>query len=90
LDLFAYIAAFSGSGNSAEWEKADPAVLNRQLKVLWLGCGTEDAAFRPVKAMDDLLTTKKVTHVFNPSGGAHSWPNWQVYLSKYTPLLFRN
>jgi enterochelin esterase family protein len=24
LDLFAYIAAFSGGGNRAEWEKADP------------------------------------------------------------------
>lgn len=90
LDLFAYVAAFSGGGNRAEWEKADPAVLNRQLKVLWLGCGAEDAAFKSVKGMDDLLTAKNVKHVFNPSGGAHSWPNWQVYLSKYAPLLFRD
>src|SRR4051812_19434834 len=90
LDSFAYIAAFSGGGNRAEWEKADPTVLNRQLKVLWLGCGTEDAAFKSVKSMDDLLTAKSVNHSFNPSGGAHSWPNWQVYLSKYAPLLFRD
>jgi enterochelin esterase-like enzyme len=90
LDLFAYVAAFSGGGNRSEWEKADPAVLNRQLRVLWLGCGTEDAAFKSVKGMDDLLTEKNVKHVFNPSGGAHSWPNWQVYLSKYAPLLFRD
>jgi enterochelin esterase family protein len=90
LDQFAYIAAFSGGGNRAEWEKMDSAVLNRRLKVLWLGCGTEDAGFKSVKAMDDLLTERKVKHVFNPSGGAHSWPNWQVYLSKYAPLLFRD
>jgi enterochelin esterase family protein len=90
LDQFAYIAAFSGGGNRAEWEKMDPAVLNSKLKVLWLGCGTEDAAYKSVKAMDDLLTEKNVKHVFNPSGGAHSWPNWQVYLSKYAPLLFRD
>jgi enterochelin esterase family protein len=90
LDSFAYIAAFSGGGNAAEWQKADSAMLNKKLKVLWLGCGTEDAAFKGVKAMDDLLTGKNVKHVFNPSGGAHSWPNWQVYLSKYAPLLFRN
>ncbi len=74
LDSFAYIAAFSGGGNRTEWDKADPAVLNQQLKVLWLGCGTEDAAFKSVKGMDDLLTEKNVKHVFNPSGGAHSWP----------------
>ena len=90
LDQFAYIAAFSGGGNRAEWEKTDSAILNRRLKVLWLGCGTEDAGFKSVKAFDDLLTERKVKHVFNPSGGAHSWPNWQVYLSKYAPLLFRD
>lgn len=90
LDQFAYVAAFSGGGNRAEWEKADSAVLNQKLKVLWLGCGTEDFAYSGVKGMDDLLTQKNVKHVFNPSGGGHSWPNWQVYLSKYAPLLFRD
>jgi enterochelin esterase-like enzyme len=89
LDQFAHIAAFSGGGNRAEWEKADSAALNK-LKVLWLGCGTEDFAYNGVKAMDDLLTKKNVKHVWNPSGGGHSWPNWQVYLSKYAPLLFRD
>jgi len=90
LGQFAYIAAFSGAGNRAEWEKADPAVLNRKLKVLWIGCGTEDPGYKNVKGMDDLLTQKDVKHVFNQSGGGHSWPNWQVYLSKYAPLLFRD
>ena len=90
LDQFAYIAAFSGGGNRAEWEKADTAMLNKKLKVLWLGCGTDDFAYTGVKGMDDLLTSKNVKHVFNPSGGGHSWPNWQVYLSKYAPLLFRD
>jgi enterochelin esterase family protein len=89
LDLFAYIAAFSGGGNRAEWENADPAMLNQKLKVLWLGCGTEDFAYNGVKGMHDLLTQKNVKHVWNESGGGHSWPNWQVYLSKYAPLLFR-
>ena len=90
LDQFAYIAAFSGGGNRAEWEKADPAMLNQKLKVLWRGCGTEDFAYNGLKAMHDLLTQKKVKHVWNESGGGHSWPNWQVYLSKYAPLLFRD
>jgi enterochelin esterase-like enzyme len=90
LDQFAYIGAFSGGGNRAEWEKADPAMLNSKLKVLWLGCGTEDAVYPSVKTMDELLTSKKVKHIFNPSGAGHSWPNWQTYLSKYAPLLFRD
>jgi enterochelin esterase family protein len=90
LDQFAYIAAFSGGGNRAEWEKADPAVLNQKLKVLWIGCGTEDPGYNGVKGMDELLSKNNVKHVWNQSGGGHSWPNWQVYLSKYAPLLFRD
>ena len=90
LDQFAYIAAFSGGGNRAEWEKADPALLNQKLKVLWIGCGTEDPGYNGVKGMHDLLTKKNVEHVWNESGGGHSWPNWQVYLSRYAPLLFKD
>ena len=56
-----------------------------------------ESAFNPnalsrtkAKGMADLLTKKNVKHVWNESGGGHSWPNWQVYLSKYAPLLFRD
>jgi enterochelin esterase-like enzyme len=92
LDMFAYIGAFSGGPNRTEWDKMDPAVLNKQLKVLWLGCGTDDkiVSYSSIKSFSDSLTEKKVKHVFNTSGGGHSWPNWQVYLSKYTQLLFRD
>lgn len=90
LDTFAYIGAFSAPPNRAEWEKADPAVLNQKLKLLWLGCGTEDFLYPSVKEMVSLLEQKKVKHVYNESGGGHSWPNWQVYLSKFAPLLFRD
>ncbi len=89
LDKFAYIAAFSGGGNREEWEKMDPAVLNQKLKVLWIGCGTEDPGYNGVKGMADMLADKRVKVIWNQSGGGHSWPNWQVYLSKYAPLLFR-
>ena len=63
---------------------------DRKLKVLWLGCGTEDFAYSGVKAMHDLLAKKDVKHVWNESGGGHSWPNWQGYLAKYAQLLFRD
>jgi enterochelin esterase family protein len=92
LDAFSYIGAFSAPANRAEWDKADPAMLNQRLKVLWLGCGIDDksVSFSSVKDFSDMLTGKKVKHVWNPSDAGHSWPNWQVYLSKYVPLLFRD
>jgi enterochelin esterase-like enzyme len=89
LDRFSHIGAFSGAGNRAEWEKADPALINKQLKLLWLGCGNEDFAFAGMKGLHDLFDQKKVKHTWNESGAGHSWPNWQVYLSKYAQLLFR-
>lgn len=90
LDKIAYVAAFSGAGNRAEWDKADPAMLNKMLKVLWIGVGTEDPGYAGVKGMADFLAQKKVKLTFNESGGGHSWPNWQQYLAKYAPLLFRD
>jgi len=92
LDLFAHIGAFSGGGNRAEWEKMDPNALNQKLKLLWLGCGREDktVSFSSIQSFSDMLTTKKVKHILNPSGGGHSWPNWHEYLSKYASLLFRD
>jgi len=92
LGLFAYIAAFSGGPNRAEWDKMDPAVLNRQLKLLWLGCGREDktVSFASIQSFAASLAAKNVRHVFNPSGGGHSWPNWQDYLARYVTLLFKD
>ena len=47
----------------------------------WLtGEGPLPAAAASVKGMDELLTQRNVKHVWNESGGGHSWPNWQVYL----------
>lgn len=49
-----------------------------------------ESGYNGIKGMDELLTKRRVKHVWNQSGGGHSWPNWQVYLSKYATLLFRD
>lgn len=90
LEQFAYLGAFSAAGNRGEWEKADAAMLNKKLKVLWLGCGTEDFAYNGMKSLHTLLETRTVKHVWNESAAGHSWPNWQVYLTKFAQLLFRD
>jgi enterochelin esterase family protein len=65
-------------------------MVNRKLKVMWLGCGTDDFAYPGMKSLHELLEKKNIKHVWNESGAGHSWPNWQTYLSKYAPLLFRD
>jgi enterochelin esterase family protein len=90
-ELFSSIATFSGSTQyRSELDKMDGPLLASKFKVLWVGCGTDDPAFNSNKSIGDLLEAKKVPHVFRSSGGGHIWPVWQLYLSEFAPLLFRN
>jgi enterochelin esterase-like enzyme len=96
LDLFSYVGGFSsGLGNIAEFPKtygslvAHPEASNRKLKLLWIGCGTEDGAFGASKSLSEFLTANKVKHTFRESGGAHTWMVWRRYLNEISPLLFQ-
>jgi enterochelin esterase family protein len=95
LDLFSYVGGFSAAiGQSAGFSKTfaglvgDPDA-NKKLRLLWVGCGTEDSLFAPNKSFSDFLTANKVKHTFKQSGGAHTWMVWRRYLSEVSPLLFQ-
>jgi len=94
-DLFGWIGAFSPSANIAEFEKyfmeksPDPQVLNKQLKLFMLTCGTEDFLYERVTGFVELLERYNIKHqTFFPSGG-HTWINCKLYMSKFAPLLFK-
>jgi len=97
-ELFSRIAAFSSAMGAAtnpeaggfDFDKvlADAGTLNSQLKLLWMGCGTEDTLFDSNHAFADLLTTHKIEHTFRVSGGAHTFAVWQRYLNEVGPQLF--
>jgi enterochelin esterase family protein len=96
LELFGYVGGFSAAlNNGGDFAKtyagliADPAATNRQLHLLWIGCGTEDSLFIPAKKFSEFLTEHKIQHTFHPSGGAHTWTNWRNYLNEISPLLFQ-
>jgi enterochelin esterase-like enzyme len=98
-DLFSRVAGFSsaiGAGNNPEtggvdFEKvlADSALINSRLKLLWVGCGTEDTLFESNAAFADLLSKHKIEHTFRVTGGAHNYAVWQRYLNEVAPLLFQ-
>ena len=95
LDLFSYVGGFSAALNNAgDYGKtfaglADPAAANRQLHLLWIGCGSEDSLFPAAKKFSAYLTEHGIKHTFRESGGAHTWINWRHYLNEVGPLLFR-
>lgn len=91
LDLFSTVASFSGAVRDLSTiEAMSAADLNEKLDLLWIGCGKDDFLFEANNNLDKLLTEKKVNHVYRVSEGGHTWPNWRLYLSEFTPLLFQN
>lgn len=94
LDLFARIGLFSPAiGNldpatSYEGKLADAAAVNGQLRLLWIGIGTEDGLHDGVKASHDNLAKAGVKHVWVETGGAHTWTVWRKYLADFAPRLF--
>jgi enterochelin esterase family protein len=94
LELFSVVGGFSAALRPAEFDqtfakvKADPAGTNRQLKLLWVGCGTDDSLFAAAESFSKFLNGAGVKHTFHSSGGAHTWMVWRHYLSEFAPLAF--
>jgi enterochelin esterase family protein len=91
LDLFSRLAVFSASAGN------DPATTlrsltakaaNAQLKLFWLGIGTEDPGYTNAKKTDDYLTSAGIKHTFKTMPGAHTWIVWRHFLNEVAPQLF--
>jgi enterochelin esterase family protein len=93
LDTFSRLAVFSSSaGQNPAQSLADVAAnarnVNAQLKLLWMGVGTEDGAFAGAKRTSEFLTSAGIKHVFKTTPGAHTWIVWRKYLNEVVPQLF--
>jgi enterochelin esterase-like enzyme len=97
LDRFNYIGGFSaGIGRPAGYPQtfasliADPDTANRQLKLLWIGCGVDDKSHMDdARALSELLKQHGIKHTLRETPGAHTWIVWREYLRDVGPMLFR-
>ena len=92
LDKFAWIGAFSAGGLPEPYEKDFPeldANANRQLKLLWIACGTEDRLIATNRNLREWLKTKGVQHTDIETPGMHTWMVWRRNLTEFAGLLFR-
>ena len=97
-DLFSRVAGFSAAlgvvtspqagGLDFKSLIADSKTVNERLKLLWVGCGTDDTLFNSNKQFAQLLESSNITHTFRVSDGAHTWQVWRRYLNEVAPLLF--
>ena len=103
LDTFAYMAGFSGTMNGLSADALDPATafngrfkdgegFNQQVKLLWLGKGTEEPDFfhGSIGAFRTMLDKAGIKYVyFSSPGTAHEWLTWRRDLHEFAPMLFQ-
>ncbi len=103
LDKFAWIGAFSGTGNGLSTAPLDPktflggvfadgAAFNSKARLLWIGMGTEEPDPFPgaIGAFRNMLDRAGVRYVyFESKGTAHEWLTWRRDLHDFAPRLFR-
>jgi enterochelin esterase family protein len=65
------------------------ATLNRQFRLLWLGCGQDDPRYPGHRNLDDLLTQRGIEHEFHDRPGGHEWKVWRGELHDFLEKLFQ-
>jgi enterochelin esterase-like enzyme len=96
-ELFHYIGIFSmglgvsGPGAVAAYESANAGVLQRdakELKLVYYAIGKDDFLYGSIAPTRAMLDKYGIKHVYNESGGGHTWINWRRYLNDFAPRLF--
>ncbi len=98
IDRFAWIGEFSaGLLSAADFnvDKLLPGVLNdsssvnRQLRLLWLGCGDLDPRYNGYRNLVDLLHDRGLNVEPHDSSGGHEWKVWRHQLHDFLKPLFQ-
>ena len=102
LDKFSYIAGFSGAGrfggagldvkNDYKGILADPTAFNKEVRLLWIGIGTDEPEnmYKAVNGFHLALIKAGIKHVYYESPGtAHEWLTWRRDLYDFASRLFR-
>jgi len=92
LDRFAWIGAFSAGGLSEDFAATFPtldAKANRQIRLLWIACGTEDRLIDANRKFREWLKSKGVEHTGIETPGMHTMMVWRRNLATFAALLFQ-
>jgi enterochelin esterase-like enzyme len=58
-------------------------------KVYWVAIGTEDFLYGTAVKLRALYDEIAFPYTYRETGGRHDWNDWRLYLSEFTPMLFR-
>jgi enterochelin esterase-like enzyme len=92
-DQFAWVASFSGAARNLDEVvsglAADPAAVNKDLKLLWIGIGKDDFLLPSNHEFVAKLKELQIRHEYHETEGAHNWGVWRGYLAELLPRLFQ-
>lgn len=91
IDTFAYVGAFSAGGLPESYATSFPSLdakQAKQLKTLWIACGSSDGLIDANRQFKAWLKTKSIPFTDIETPGAHTWMVWRDNLIAFTPLLF--
>lgn len=89
--ILGFSAAVGGQINpqqSFDKALANPADLNRKVRLLWVSCGRQDFLFQANKQFAETLESKGVKVTYKETEGAHVWSVWRKNLNETAALLF--
>jgi enterochelin esterase family protein len=92
LDRFAWIGAFSSGGLIEDFQGDFPGLdsnANKQIRLLWIACGTDDHLIDINRKFRDWLKSKGIQHTDIETPGAHVWMVWRRNLASFASLLFK-
>ncbi len=91
LDKFAYIGPFSAAPNTKLPDQTimDPAALKRDVKLIFIACGTADGLIGNSKMYHDFLDQNNVPHMYQlEENGGHDRTVWNRSLYNFAQRLF--
>lgn len=95
-DVFNYVCPFAPAVNKERVEEsfkkgtyASPEDLKANLKLLWMGCGTEDFLYQGAQEFAAKLDELGIPYEKMYTPGGHTWMNCRLYLNEIAQKLFK-
>ncbi|HVG27019.1 MAG TPA: alpha/beta hydrolase-fold protein [Acidobacteriaceae bacterium] len=87
---FGWVGGFSAALKGVDLEKHMMDAKNaRDLRLLWVSCGTSDSLLPPNREFIAWAKSKKLPVTPVETAGKHTWLVWRQNLLAFAPLLFR-
>ena len=100
-DMFGYVGLFSAAVDQnqpdpnghaeiyADRDKKIDALFAKKPNLFWIGIGKTDFLIKNNNDLRAYLDSKGHKYTYLETEGGHIWRNWRIYLSEFTPLLFK-